>query len=269
MDPTSFEYRKILRSEFIDRCKRNPRYSVRAMARNIGISPAFFSQVLSGRRELSEKKGNTIGKSLGWSSGQIDLFVDLIRLSKTTDSERRAKLLHDLSLGDAQNRLKKFFGISLKGFTVVSDWYNFAILELLDLSAAQSSPAWIAARLGITKTHVETAICSMLELGLLERAGSTLKKTKNCNVGEVPSAAIRKFHSQHLDIAKTAINDQPFEMRHFSGMTMAIESSKYDLAVKKIAAFRKELESLLDGPKRDKVYHLGVQLYRLDKEVNS
>ena len=51
-----FDYRKALAKELKERQLRNPGYSLRSFARDLGLSPAALSQVMSGKRHFS--KGN-------------------------------------------------------------------------------------------------------------------------------------------------------------------------------------------------------------------
>ncbi len=57
--------RSFLRLEFERRLKRNPRYSLRAFARQIGLQPARLSYVLSGKHGLSRDAAALIASRLG------------------------------------------------------------------------------------------------------------------------------------------------------------------------------------------------------------
>lgn len=260
-----FEYRQLLHTELVERVRRNPRYSVRAMARDLGVSAAFLSQVLNGRRHLSEAKALEVGRKLGWKRGELEVFGKLVRLSKVSDPEMRASLMGELSRGPSGARLRKHFGLPLERFKVIADWHHFAILELTAVRGFESGPAWIASRLGISKPETEAALVRLQRIGLLVRREGRWVKSKDCVIADAPSEAIRRFHSEHLRKAAQAMGRQPFETRHLSGMTIAVDRSRYELAIRKITAFREEMEELLSGEQPDSVYQLSVQLFRLDE----
>ena len=50
-----FEYRKALRESFEEKKYRNSKYSLRSFARDLSVSPAALSQVLSGKRDFSSE----------------------------------------------------------------------------------------------------------------------------------------------------------------------------------------------------------------------
>jgi transcriptional regulator with XRE-family HTH domain len=57
-------FRTALKSEFRRRTERNPRYSLRAFARDLGSDHATLSQILRGRRSLSPRMVRHLGPHL-------------------------------------------------------------------------------------------------------------------------------------------------------------------------------------------------------------
>src|SRR4051794_11284099 len=108
------EYRHLLQAELLDRIKRNPAYSIRAMSRDVGLSPAFYSQVLRGKRELSEAKGVVLASRMGWTSQQTTIFMKLIRLRKTSDPKLKKELLAELEDKKDSEQLIRHFSLSAK-----------------------------------------------------------------------------------------------------------------------------------------------------------
>lgn len=64
-------FRDILRHEFERRRENNSRYSLRAFARSIGIDHSTLSQILRGRRRLTQRTIARLGGSLKLSSAEI------------------------------------------------------------------------------------------------------------------------------------------------------------------------------------------------------
>jgi DNA-binding transcriptional regulator YdaS (Cro superfamily) len=61
-----------LQHELERRRQRNPRYSLRAYGRDLGVHHATLSQLLRGRRPMSAAAARLLGRALGLASHQID-----------------------------------------------------------------------------------------------------------------------------------------------------------------------------------------------------
>src|SRR4051812_21328836 len=72
------DYRRFFRDACEDRCQRNSRYSLRAFARDLGISAPRLSKILNGRHGLSVEAASEIARRLGLSESEQDLFMALV-----------------------------------------------------------------------------------------------------------------------------------------------------------------------------------------------
>jgi transcriptional regulator with XRE-family HTH domain len=72
-----FTYRDFLSNELRSRQLANKSYSLRAFARDIGISPASLSLTLKGNLGLSVKTAKKVAEEIGLSKNQKDFFVTL------------------------------------------------------------------------------------------------------------------------------------------------------------------------------------------------
>jgi uncharacterized protein (TIGR02147 family) len=265
-----FDYRGFLQEELLVRCKRNPAYSARAMARDLGLSAPFFSQILSKRRVLSEERAHVIAGKMSWTRWKRQAFIQLTRYESLQDQELREQVLREVKilLAKVKSRASRarLHKVRLEEFKIVSDWYHLAIFELASTRNFQSDSRWIANKLGISPQQAEAAIARLVQVNLLERrADGSLQKSKNaCKMGATPAPALRSFHTQQLDIAKAALTKQPAESRDFSGTTIAINPKKLPRAKALIRRFNHQLMQLLETGEQTAVYHLAIQLYRLD-----
>ena len=57
--------RDFLSEEFERRVKSNPRYSLRAFANHLGLSPGELSEIFRGKRALGTRALTRVGKALG------------------------------------------------------------------------------------------------------------------------------------------------------------------------------------------------------------
>lgn len=263
------DYRHFLREELVARCGNNPAYSARAMARDLDVSPAFFSQIMSGARALSEERAMKLAENIRWTTRKRRVFVKLVRLHSTTDERLRREVLADIKKTSGRKVTplpQKFHDLEHEEFKLISEWYHFAIVELSELGPLADESNEVARRLGISNITAMQAIERLIRRGLLERRDGILSKPKaNYRMGAVPSSAIRSFHKEHLKKAAQAIEDQPVETRDFSGTTIAIDPKKIPRAKALIRRFQNDLAELLESGEKTAVYHLAVQLYRLDE----
>lgn len=235
-DDKYLEFRILLQNEFSRRCQSNPRYSVRAFARDVELDPSSISQILSGSRRVSEKMRLKIANKIG-----LDLKK---RDHKATD--------------------EKYLLLSLDTIAAISDWHHFAILDLTLLPGFKSEIPWIAKKLNISLTETRTSIDRLKRLGLLVEKSGKLCKSKshfsNYDKG-VTSQAHKEYQRQIITKALQAVDMCAQERKDITSITIAADSSKLPEVREKIKQFRREMCDFLETGTRDSVYHLAVQLY--------
>lgn len=233
-----------LLAEFKRRKSENNAYSLRSFARQLGLPPGRVSELLSGKRALTDKSFEKIAERLGLSTRQRKA----LRGEKgATDSYH---LLHD------------------DIFDSIAEWQHFAFLNLMDTSDFRNEIPWIAKRLGISTAETRDLIQRLHRLGLIALEGKKLvKPTQNLMTSsDVPSAALRRSHRQSLEQAIASLEDTPLEERDITSMTMAIDPKKIPLAKELIRKFRFDLAVLLETGKRTEVYNLNLQLVPVTKK---
>ncbi|MGZ5280577.1 MAG: DUF4423 domain-containing protein, partial [Pseudobdellovibrionaceae bacterium] len=217
--------------------------------------------------KISIDKALEISQALGWSWRESQLFLQTAQLG--TVKSKRAKLFLKKEIKKTESLYGQFKNLKLTQFSSVSNWYHLAILELTAIQGFSDEPSWIAKRLGIHQKEAELAIHALKEKKLIvQNESGEWKKNINSSVQDAPSSDIRKFHRQHLSHAAEAIEQQEFQRRHFSGVTMAINTDQLPEAIELVREFRSRMNSLLEAGTKKNVYHLAIQLYQLDKEIS-
>jgi uncharacterized protein (TIGR02147 family) len=269
MIQTSLDYREILKREYALRASKNPRYSLTAFARFLGISQSRLSKIFSYKQGLSREFAERIADRLGYSASEKQLFVDLVE-SAHSRSPMARKLASARLGGHDQFQYKT---LQLDAFHAISDWYHFGITELAQVRGFKSDPVWIAKRLQIAEGLVEAAIERLIRLNMLVRgkdgrlrASMVLANTPN----DIPSDAIKRFHSQTLEKAAQAIYSQPVTERNFSACTLPFRVKDISEAKKAIQQFMETFEAHFDpAAKKDSVFCLSTQFFRLDQADKS
>lgn len=260
------DYRRLLADELERRTEKNRSYSKRAFARDLGLSPAYMTQILGGLKRLSPDKASVIASRVEWSYPQKKSFLNLVRLEFAKTEAHRAEIKKELSKGKAQS----FTQLSARNFDVIAHWYYSALITLTELDDFQYDHQWIAKRLGLPIETVRSAIRLLLDLKLVrEEEGTLIPQFEMLRADSVPSTAIREHHRQYLKRAEHSLETQDFNKRDITGTTIAIDPSRIPEAKKLIKQFREELSALMcDGEKKSEVYRLSVQLFRVDQEAS-
>lgn len=74
-DPLDQDFRSFLQDELEKRCKKNPRFSLRAFARTLEVEPSALSKILHGKRALTPKMLMRMASQLGLPDNEIERFA--------------------------------------------------------------------------------------------------------------------------------------------------------------------------------------------------
>jgi transcriptional regulator with XRE-family HTH domain len=253
---------QILRDELTKRVEKNPRYSMRAFAKSLGINIGALSSLLNGKRPLTAKAAEQLCDKLG-----------ITPLKKSEIILRAAKRNGNNSLDLTFNRVE----IEEEIFRAISDWYHWAILQLVktekyNQNLHTSDPKWISRQLQISETEAKLAIDRLLKLkllvqgknGLLERTKESITTANK----SFTSAALKKWQRQIREKSIFSLENHPIEVRSHTSMTMAIDPKKIKEAKDLIDEFQERLAEFLEKGKKEKVYQLCVSLFPLQTQEN-
>jgi uncharacterized protein (TIGR02147 family) len=260
------DYRQILKDSYIEKSSRNPRFSLRAFAHYLEMSPSWLHEVLNGKKGISKTTAARLAKRLGLSDEEKKFFVCLSASQdsrKPSDRERAQKKLEKIRL-----RMHNLV-IDPDVFQVIAQWHHFAILELTLTDNGKTGLDDIAKRLGISKVAVAEAFDRLEKLGLVVRKGDRLKKARDrfLTKTDVPQNALKIHHEQILHKAIQALHSQPIDKRDFGAMTMAINPEKIKEAKKRIRKFRNEMADFMCKDNLKNVYVFSTQLFSLEELV--
>ncbi len=263
MDLINYQnYRTYLQDILKDRVAQNSSYSLRALARDLGLKAPHLSEVLNSKKGLSVDSANKIAEALNHDKRERSYFCDLVSAADARSLQTRKM---------AQIRIYKerskvdYNPLSPDIFKVVADWYHFAILELATLPNFKNDPQLIAEKLEVSFNDVVPAIARLVRLGLLiEKNGMLIKSDKPITTtNDTPSNAIKKVTLQLLKKAEAALYEQDISNRDYSTITMRIDRSKLPEAKEKIRQFRREMAQYLEEDAGSDLYCLAIQLFQL------
>jgi uncharacterized protein (TIGR02147 family) len=240
---TSFS--NFLRNELENRKQLNARYSLRAFARSLGLSPSYLSKLMTGKRAVSDETFLQITSTLKIGDQHLNALAET-RAFKPVD--------------------QKFESIQVDHFRTIADWHHYAILEAATLPDFQAKPKWIAERLSISEERAKSGLERLIRLSYLKLDKNGKVSTPINNYSSLSDLGISQAQTEHerqvLDGAIEALRKVPLSNRSQSSVTMAIPASRIDEAKEKIKKFRRELMSSLQRRgKRDSIYQLSISFY--------
>lgn len=255
------DYRDILSDQFNVRRKVNARYSLRAFARDMSISPSRLSEVISGKGDLSRESGELICKKLNFSPLLSADFLDLIdaQVSPIESARKAARERVELR----RNRVDKQY-FDEDQFSLIADPKYVLIWTFMGLPAFDGCATTIARSLKLDLLEVFSALKRLeaLKLVQLQNGAWTHVKTQFTAGDQGPSDDIRKFHERMSQMGRASIQNQPMDIRHLDSIVIPFESTRLGEVKQRIANFA---QSLIDdfGHGGDSVYGMSLQFFKM------
>jgi uncharacterized protein (TIGR02147 family) len=249
--PAIYDISAILRERLRAAMRRNPRFSLRAFAKQLGIDHSTLSQVLRRKRRLSSRDLQAVGSRLGLSEEAIEAYAQ----GSGKKSNRNKASEEILS-----------FHLDLDTFQLLSVWYHYAILELLQVQGFKTDSRWIAATLGIAVEDVNIALQRLLRLGLLEMSGRDRWTDKSGDAefhsSALTEAARNQMNQDVHELAADAIRRVASEHRVHRQMVVAVDSNSLPRLQRLADEFTDELRSLIsESASKDDVYQVEISLF--------
>jgi transcriptional regulator with XRE-family HTH domain len=239
------QIRKQIRKDLAAHIEKNPRYSLRAYASKMGISPSFLSRFLNGKKNLSLEQTLRLGRELG-----LDLIFD-----ETAERDRKES-------GTA-------FILNENIFHFIADWYHLPLLELIQTKGFKNDVKWMAARLKLAVPTIQAALDRLEDLGFISRENGNIKIEKNVFLktpDDIANVAQRKHHQQMMEKAKEALHTQPVHEREYQALNLNFNKSDLTKAKKYIRQFCEEFNKEFARKRGEQVYQLNIQFFNLTEE---
>jgi len=233
---------RILRAKLEETKLRNPNWSMRAFAQRLGMSSGALSELMSGKRPMTLKTRRRI--------------VERLQLSPF---ERREVMSDDLPPQDQKS--SQYIEMDMDTFHMISDWWYFAILNLVKTVDFRPEIPWLVKRLGVSRTILKDAWERLFRLGYLHKNthGNVVRRhPKLTTRDEILSLSIRKAHLEDLKLIEKSVLDTPLDEREVTSMTLAMRKRDMPRAKELIRQFQDEFCDVLELDQPDEVYRLSI-----------
>lgn len=266
----SKHYRQSLQSVLVARLAVNPRYSLRAFARDLKLSPSFLSQVLSGKRGLAPQSAERVFTKCGFLNSDSEVFLLQVREEQLRSAPKKQKLQQKI---EAELQKRSAQVIDFEKNDVLSEWFSLTLLQMLALPHSlrlklKGWVKWAASKLDLDARVVEAAVKALMDQRLVEIGPRGLMATTDTvwTTSGVPSEAIRRYHRQMMDRAKASIDLQTVEERFFHSIQLPVRKDNLPQFQAEILKFRNQMLRKYGRTQErdaDHVYAMNVQLFKL------
>ena len=243
----SDQVRSLLVVEFENRRKKNPSYSLRALARDLSLNQSFLTKVFKGKRRLGIGTAMTVALALGIPGDRLE------NIFRDRGNHKRTNPLNEETL------------------SILTDWHPFAVIELAQTDNFISSTELISNRLGLFSSQVDSAIRRLVAAGILkidEHGDWHIQHSSNNWASDKYTSLTRKrLQKQILNLANESIDNVPFDRRENVSMTIAINEKSLPEIRRLIREFTESLRQFISSHhSRDSVYQFAVAAFPLTKD---
>lgn len=250
---------KLLVEKLAEVQRQNPRYSLRAYAKKVGVHVGALSSILNGKRNVSRDLAERITRRLLLDPQERSEILSLF-------PEKRKYRKASTEKTDSVD--PRYLEFNASQFKIAAEWEHLAVMSLVNCDDFQNKTEWIARRLGITENRARQVVDRLLQLDLFEldaEGNLTRSKQSYRTSDDIADISVKKSHEQSFELAKDSLHRDPVSIRDMTSVTMSIDPSKISMAKELIRKFQDELSDMLETGKRTEVFRLSMQLYPLTK----
>lgn len=269
--PSVFEFSKYddyLKAYVAYRKSVRKNWSVAMWAKRLGLAgTASLSMVINGQRKPGEKLLNKLCQYFEFNDSEYAYFTTLVSITKNTKNKHIVLGLEaNLAKMSTKRRDKTY--VNSDAFRLMSQWYYYAIRELVHVKGFLMDPLWISKqfRVGLTTRQIRDALQTLLRLKFLSvDANGTVQQSQ----GILDTQADVIYSPVHLyreEIAALAIDASKRVSVHFREMltsTFVMDLADLPNAKQQMREFLDEFISRYEKKQGDSVFQVQLQLFPL------
>lgn len=262
------DYRAFLRNLLTERIQKNPAYSLRALARQMGCAPSTLSEILRGQKGLSPARALQAGLKMGLSEDESEYLGLMAQLDQSALASEKDYCLQKMRRLNPRPQVRD---LSVDTFKLIADWYHIPLLELAEIQGFQLTADTAAQKLGLTRLESQTALDRLERLELIQKdSNGTYRRQagRNLVTAHVPNEALRHFHRSMLGKAQESLETQSPTEKIVGSETYAMDSHLLEKARTLTERYFSDMVALSEqSQNKDQLYHLGVQFFRLTPSI--
>jgi len=261
---------EILKPYFEQKREVKPSYSLRALARDLQLSPGFVSQVFSGQRSPSLSAAENFARVLKIRKTDAEVLRKSVALHSGENIGIRKILNEYLKQDSAALAFKKYKRKKMAPLLYLTKWYQIALMELITCEKYRSDERLIAQKLQISLTDLRASLFTLVNASLIEKVNGRWKKKvlHQDFPTDTTHEATRQYHRTMTSKALEILSEQnqgEVHRRRMIGATLAVNPENLDKVVDQLNAFLYKMTSLLGEGSCSEVYQINLQLFPLTK----
>ncbi|WII71549.1 DUF4423 domain-containing protein [Bdellovibrio sp. 22V] len=230
--------------------QKNPRFSQRAFANQIGLTSTTLNEILKGKRRISAKTMAKLKAAFAQNEELLQLLDNQNYTSFSTFHVDTSALRAPLS-----------------------SWFHIAILELMQTENFCEDPAWIAKRLGISIAETTQALEDLLKIEAIKR--NQFNKLIPTHSNQIKFAddssreSMLRTHNEFLKIVGNSVSSLPLEKISCGYLLVAASEEDRDYILAKSLSFVRECEEYLGraNVSKKEVFLLNVNFVPVTKTI--
>lgn len=260
-----------LQDVFLNKKKKNSRYSVRAWAKAIGMkSHTPLVGILAKKKTVPISLHSPLSINLGLSETEKHYFMLLIQIENSADPYTRQMLTERMLILQKHQSFKMK---DLDQFEILSDPFYGQLIEMTALKEFHNDPEWIhhKSRIKRTPEEVMKVIDTLIKHDLLttDEEGRLIKKHAHLtNVADLANIGSQIYHRNVSQLAADQVQQQSVTEREYNGYAINIDTNQLEKMKTMIRTFIKDFIVQFEAPpgEGDATYQLNVQLFNLLKD---
>lgn len=262
-------FHELLRDELEIRARKNPQYSLRAFARDLGIAPSRLSEIIRGRRGLSVRTIAKVSEKLGLSDTERTYHTLHAQLQLTKNLQKKKRLKQEIK--ELERRFN-YHELATETHVPIT-WLHFGILEAIDLPGFEFKPEWVAKKFGLEVHHAAELLEEIESMGVLKFENGRVKRLSRL-VKFVPAPgqdsveARREDYSKLIERVKAAVLTERVGAFLSTSQYMALPESCLEEVRMMIQEFKEKVVSFYEKAEPgERVYCLNVNFLPLDQKA--
>jgi|GEM_PF-4003553 len=235
-------------SGYFDSCREtNAKFSLRSLARRFQVSPSTLSDLLNGRRAVSEKKA-----------------LQMMEMVPDMDARRARAVREGIAAAHRDPVV-----LAKKDYDLLLNWLNFGVLCSLELENAPGTEEEVAKLLGVAVPQVEACVERLNKADMVTREDGVLKLTGSYFATEdnIQNDDLVKAHLNDMPRAAQALKTLSVEERDFTSVIVVGDSRKMAMAKLLTRRFLNKFCDVVKGTTADEIFKISVQIYPLTQKA--
>jgi uncharacterized protein (TIGR02147 family) len=257
------DYRAYLRAFHEERKKSEPGFSQRLLAQRIGVDAGQLVRILQGKNHLATKFVAPVAELCEMDDRAAAYFEELLRYSaiKTNaEAERcmeRLQALRGVATSSVQGSQADYY----------SDWKHAVVRAILGLGAWKGQPENLGQHClpALTGDEIKTSLDLLQSLQLIACDEDGTWHLTDAHIspgGDIPVPTLRQYHTQVMELAKSAIFQIDAAERDFGCVTISVDESGLERMRELSRELRRRIQSLSQSTSNpDRIYQLNLQTF--------